>query len=276
MPYIPLLKEQLPGFDACTIEFKHHTSLVDDPLRNEELHIHDVCEIYVNVSGDGVFMVENELYPVTRGDMILTRPNEIHHGLFEHSEPHEHFCIWFSAGENDGWMSRFYQRERGERNLLSLSAQNKELLLRLLASMEKELGETGDPRRATALFLQILLLIEDEATASTERAEFPYPLSAILEEIGKRYREPLRMAEVAERYFISQSTLNRIFQTHLRISPHAYLENLRLARAKRMLTQGADVTETASECGFSDCSHFIMLFRRRFGMTPGKYRREVH
>ena len=274
MPYVPKMKEQLPGFASCTMEFKHHTSLADDPLRNEEMHIHDVCEIYVNVSGGGIFMIENNLYPVSRGDMILTRPNEMHHGLFQHNEPHEHYCIWFSAGANSTWLDRFYRRERGEGNLLSLSTPNKEKLLRLLATMERELGGAGDPRRATALFMQLLLLIEDEATASTERAEFPYPLSAILEEIGRRYREPIRMAEIAERYFISQSTLNRTFQTHLRISPHEYLENLRLARAKRMLSQGADVTETARECGFSDCSHFIMLFRRRFGMTPGKYRKE--
>ena len=274
MSYVPKLKQQLVGFDACTMEFRHHTAFLDDPLRNEEMHIHDVCEIYVNVSGGGIFMIENNLYPVSRGDMILTRPNEMHHGLFQHKEPHEHYCIWFSAGGNSTWLDRFYRRERGEGNLLSLSAPNKEKLLRLLAGMERELGDAGDPRRATALFMQLLLLIEDEATASTERAEFPYPLSAILEEIGNRYREPIRMAEIAERYFISQSTLNRTFQTHLRISPHEYLENLRLAKAKRMLSQGADVSETARECGFSDCSHFIMLFRRRFGMTPGKYRKE--
>ncbi len=273
MPYIPELKGQLAGFGACAMEFKHHTALANDPWRNEEMHIHDSCEIYVNVSGGGTFMVENRFYPVTRGDMILTRPNEVHHGLFPNDTPHEHYCIWFTTGDNADWLTRFFKRERGEGNLLSLSQHDKEKLLRLLAAMEKEMDEEGDPRRATCLFMQILLLIEDAATESEERANVPYPLSAILEEIGNRYREPLRMAEVAERYFISQSTLNRIFQTHLRISPHEYLENLRLARAKRMLASGADVTATALECGFSDCSHFIMLFRRRFNMTPGKYRK---
>lgn len=273
MPYIPKLRDQLAGFGACTMEFKHNISLANDPGRNEEMHIHDSCEIYVNVSGGGIFMVENRLYPVTRGDMILTRPNEVHHGLFQSDAPHEHYCIWFSEGENAAWLTRFFKRERGEGNLLSLSPPDKEKLLRLLAAMERETGDKGDPRRATALFLQILLLIEDTAAESGERADLPYPLSAILEEIGERYREPLRMSEIAERYFISQSTLNRIFQTYLRVSPHAYLENLRLARAKRMLATGADVTVTALECGFSDCSHFIMLFRRRFRMTPGKYRR---
>lgn len=272
MPYVPKLNNRLVGFGTCTIELKHHTSFADDPWRNEEMHIHDSCEIYVNVSGDGIFMVENRLYPVTHGDMILTRPNEMHHGLFQGDAPHEHYCIWFSAGENIEWLTRFFKRERGEGNLLSLSPSDKEKLLRLLGTMERELGSVGDPRRVTALFLQLLLLMEDTIAELGEPAELPYPLSAILEEIGKRYNEPLRMSEIAESYFISQSTLNRIFQSYLRVSPHVYLENLRLAHAKRMLATGADVTATALECGFSDCSHFIMLFRRRFRVTPGKYR----
>ena len=276
MPYIPKLDDRLIGFSGCSMEFKHKTSFADDPGRNEEMHIHDSCEIYVNVSGDGIFMVENSLYPVSHGDMILTRPNEVHHGLFQNDAPHEHYCLWFTAGDNLPWLTRFFKRSRGEGNLLSLPGSDKEKLLRTLRTMEKELGPKGDPRRATMLFLQILMMIEDSSAASVpaERVDVPYPLSAILEEIGAHYREPIRMADVAERYFISQSTLNRIFQTHLRISPHAYLENLRLARAKRMLAGGADVTAAALECGFSDCSHFIMLFRRRFQVTPGKYRKE--
>ncbi|MBQ8357233.1 MAG: AraC family transcriptional regulator [Clostridia bacterium] len=272
MGYTPQLEQTLPGFFASPIDFKHRIARSDDAGRNEEMHIHDSCEIYVNVSGNGTFMVENRFYPVTRGDVILTRPNEMHHGVFRGDAPHEHYCIWFPAGENSEWLTRFWDREAGEGNLLALPAPEKEKLLRLLSALERE-TTGGDLRRGTALFLQILLLIEDANAESGECVDLPYPLSAILDEIGANYREPLRMARIAARYFISQSTLNRLFQTHLHTTPHIYLENLRLARAKQMLAAGCDVTATALECGFADCSHFILLFRRRFGITPGKYRK---
>lgn len=273
MPYKPQLKQSLKGFSACPLDFKHWRSVAQDPARNEEMHIHDACEIYVNVTGEGTFMVENRLYPVARGDMILTAPNEMHHGVFLGEACHEHYCIWFPAGENTAWLTRFFDRPRGAGNLLSLSAPDKERLLRLLARMECELEGSKDVRSATVSFLQLLLLIETAAPESAESVDVPYPLSAILDELRKSYREPIRMAEMAERYFISQSTLNRLFHTYLRISPYTYLEHLRLAHAKRLLAAGQDVTATALECGFSDSSHFIFLFRRRFGITPGKYRK---
>ena len=45
----------------------------------------------------------------------------------------------------------------------------------------------------------------------------------------------------------------------------------RLAAAKMMLEQGASVQETCAACGFSDYSHFIALFKRKFGTTPFQY-----
>lgn len=274
MGYTPHLSYELASFSACSVDFKHDRTLISADQPGEEMHIHDHCEIYVNVSGAGAFVVENSVYPLTRGDVILTAPNEMHHGVWADGTLHEHYCIWLPAEGNAPWLPRFLERRRGEGNLLSLSTPEKERLLRSLERVERELMPRGDARFATVALLQILLQLECAEAESGEPTELPHPLPAILEEISRRLGEPIRMAEVAERHFISQSTLNRLFQTHLRVSPHAYLENLRLARAKRMLTEGRDVTETALECGFSDSSYFILLFRRRFGMTPGRYRKQ--
>ncbi|MBQ8342333.1 MAG: AraC family ligand binding domain-containing protein, partial [Clostridia bacterium] len=78
MGYVPQLQHSMTPFFGCTVDFKHAVTVVGEVEPNEEMHIHDHCEIYVNVSGSGTFMVENSFYPVTRGDMILTAPNEMH------------------------------------------------------------------------------------------------------------------------------------------------------------------------------------------------------
>ena len=48
----------------------------------------------------------------------------------------------------------------------------------------------------------------------------------------------------------------------------------RMMRSKRLLRENRAVAEVAAHCGFSDCSAFIGKFKRRFGVTPLKYRRE--
>lgn len=269
MPYEPQLNIPLLPFEGGGIDFQHSAIEMTAPAQNEEMHLHDSCEIYVNVSGNGAFMVEKALYPITRGDIIITRPNELHHAVFRPGAVHEHYCIWFRAREDSPFAARFFGRERGEGNLLSPSGEEKERLLRLLAAMENK-KET--PPALTVAFLRVLALIDQSEAAGAEPTDLPEPLGAILGEIRQEYREQVRFSEIAKRHFISQSTLGRLFHTYLHVSPHGYLEDLRMAEAKRLLAAGVDVTAATFHSGFSDASHFILLFRRRFGITPGKYR----
>ena len=48
-----------------------------------------------------------------------------------------------------------------------------------------------------------------------------------------------------------------------------------LCLAKRILEQGASVTEACYESGFNDCSYFIKCFRKSVGFTPYQYRKQV-
>ena len=45
-------------------------------------HIHNECEIYINLSGDVSFVVENKVYPIVPGSIIITRPGEYHHCVY--------------------------------------------------------------------------------------------------------------------------------------------------------------------------------------------------
>ena len=51
----------------------------NSPLNVYDDHIHNECEIYINLSGDVSFAVENSVYPIMPGGIIITRPLEYHH-----------------------------------------------------------------------------------------------------------------------------------------------------------------------------------------------------
>lgn len=63
----------------------------------------------------------------------------------------------------------------------------------------------------------------------------------------------------------------RSFKEYCGITPHAYLNQLRLDKAFRML-KDTDKTsaEIASECGFSDQPHFLRSFKKLWGTTPNR------
>lgn len=57
------------------------------------------------------------------------------------------------------------------------------------------------------------------------------------------------------------------------LSPHAYLTQLRLMKAKAQMRAGATIVETAFACGFADQAHMTRAMKQRWGVTPGAFRR---
>jgi AraC-like DNA-binding protein len=55
------------------------------------------------------------------------------------------------------------------------------------------------------------------------------------------------------------------------LSVHQYLTQIRLVRAKGLLSRGVSASQVASDVGFFDQSHLIKHFRAHFGTTPGLF-----
>ena len=100
--------------------------------RMMDSHIHNQCEIYVNLTGKVSFMVENRIYGIQSGDVIITRPYEAHHCIYHDTSIYGHFCINFSAENIEEILDVFLKRKSGEGNLISLPKQEKERLLHRL------------------------------------------------------------------------------------------------------------------------------------------------
>jgi AraC-like DNA-binding protein len=59
------------------------------------------------------------------------------------------------------------------------------------------------------------------------------------------------------------------------LAPHAYFEQVRVNRARRLLRAGASIADVAMDLGFSDQSHLNRHFKKLTGITPGTYRRAI-
>jgi len=78
-----------------------------------------------------------------------------------------------------------------------------------------------------------------------------------------------RMAKLAG---TTARTLERRFRAAMGTSPARYLQERRLALARRQLEDGASVEQACAACGWSDLSSFVRLFKSRTGFTPARYR----
>ncbi len=83
------------------------------------------------------------------------------------------------------------------------------------------------------------------------------------------------VAEVARGVGLSQRQLDRLFQRYVGKSPVAYYRDIRLDRARGLVTQTAmQIAEIALASGFSSAVHFSRAYKVRFGLNPRRDRVE--
>ena len=115
--------------------------------------------------------------------------------------------------------------------------------------------------------------IESNTRRAGDRRRRDYAREACLL-LQERFRERLRVEDVARALYVSTYHLCRLFKDETGVSLHRYLNQLRLQYALTELARGeAGLSDLALELGFSCQSHFTKAFRKEFGIPPGKVRR---
>lgn len=101
-------------------------------------------------------------------------------------------------------------------------------------------------------------------------------LSEILAYMNKRLTEPLTIEDICHEFFISRSSLQALFKTHLNTSPKNYLLNIKLQKSKELIRENQyTISEIAYRLGFSSIHYFSRLFKKYFNTTPSDYARKA-
>jgi len=161
-------------------------------------------------------------------------------------------------------------------NLKDAAAQQ---LLKLLledGASESAAGRLYTDHLIHALAYRVLILGRDISSSNTSR-----PVSGLPNRILKRVVDKMRVLDdqlslesLAQESGYSRVHFMRMFRAATGRSPHNYLMNLRIERARELLSNPAlSLTDIALDCGFSSHSHLTRVFRQFLGVTPSEYRR---
>ncbi|MBQ8357765.1 MAG: helix-turn-helix transcriptional regulator [Clostridia bacterium] len=137
--------------------------------------------------------------------------------------------------------------------------------------MIRELLLLGHDRlKVMSLFYGILSRLARETTERNST------LATVLSYLEAHYSDPqLSNLTLAEQGGISEVYMRQLFREQLSVSPKQYISELRMQKAKQMLSEGtATVGEVAARCGFTSIYHFCRAFKAYAGQSPTDYRRD--
>lgn len=89
----------------------------------------------------------------------------------------------------------------------------------------------------------------------------------------RNLEQPLAIGSIAKQISLSQRQLDRVFQKHTGSSPVRYYLDVRLDRARGLITQTElPILDVAVACGFSSNAQFSRTYKERFGLAPSRDR----
>jgi len=244
-------------------------------------HSHDHIEMAFILSGKGRYKIDDEIYPVEEGDLLIFNPGVYHQALTDgNGRPTVEFFVGFTDVLFRGMTPNHFEIPGGP--ILHTTGELRQKLFRIASSMEaeKEVLRQGRYFMLRAYLVQMILLVIREQTLPLKQKkgyEFEsvgkkYVVEQIVSYFEDHYAEKISLDQIAENMYLSPFYISKIFKSETGDTPIRFLIDIRLERAKELLKSGeyTSIQEVAAKVGYDDVYHFSKLFKKKYGVPPSK------
>lgn len=256
-----------------------------------QAHWHYYTEMLYILEGTAIVTCNGIEYTLSKGSFILFFPQVIH-SIYRKSNEHLSFYVLKFDINRLNFQTNYIPKFK---NILKGASSNKELPIVFHSSdfstvniqtiflhcvNEAKNNQYGYDAKIqcelSILLLEIIrkwLELDFQPSYMDSISDNEYSIHDILIYIEENIQTPLRISELAQMCHMSYSYFAKSFRTLYGQSCKEYIEYVRLSKAENLLLfTNADLTYISNETGFSDCSHFIRIFKRKYGITPKQYR----
>lgn len=270
--------------------FPYNTYLCSIPLDFKEvpMHWHSELELVVIQKGRGIVSVDLHSRQVSAGDIVIIRPGQLHSIRQDdnHSMEYENILLkssLLSSGEDDLCFARYlqpllYGEHPCETFLTPALSYYAEVsgCIRQIDVLRSQRPEGYHLAVKGLLFCFFYLLVSNEQKKDPARMNQTKSLEkikTILKYVEDHYFEPITIEAMAELTCYSKSHFMKFFKSRMGTGFIEYLNDYRLTMAAQMLKNSDEsVLSVAEQSGFENLSYFNRLFKRKYGLSPGKWR----
>ena len=239
-------------------------------------HTHEGAAVGIIEDGVERFYYRGANHTAPAGQIVIFNPNEAYTG---------------EGADSQGWRFRMFYLDSSllQKAVAEFSGQHRDIpffsqpivcdpdLAAMLRSLHTSLENSifSLERQSKFIWAFAHLANRHADASSTERAvgSERSVVKLVREYLESHYAKNVTLDEIAVLSGLSSYHLIRVFGAETGLTPHAYLSQVRIHRAKHMLRRGEATSEVALGTGFGDQSHFNRCFKRLTGVTQGQYQK---
>ncbi len=241
-------------------------------------HSHEELAIGVTMQGVQEFSCKGSLFKSYPGNIILFNPGDVHTGNPGNDEALKYTMLyldtrdfypllWSSTG-SDHTQFRFPECHFRDDVLQTLVLE----MSQVISGKNRFSLEYEHCRYQIAKRLAQRIRIADVNVWAENKDTL---LLKVRDYIHDNVTEDISIDALSLVANMSKYHLIRMFRNQFGLTPHKYIFNLKVNRARDFLEAGKPPSEVAQEFGFFDVSHLNRHFKRSFGITPKQYQNQV-
>lgn len=283
-------KDHALAIHVCKVNRMKNISHENDLTEIE--HHHDFIEIVFITKGKGIQVISSNEYEVSEGDIFILQGFQNHY--FKDAGKAEMINVMFDPVKSpglispdlklmDGYSALFileprYRSRMHFKNMLHL---NRVDLAKSEYILNGMLYEVLTKEAGYELFLKnkleeiIIFLSRKYSQISIPKARSLVRIGKAIDFIENNLHHHIYIQQLAELSFMSVRNFQRIFKEATGLSPNDYLLELRIQKASKLLTDtDSAIYEVSGLVGITDWFYFSKAFKKKFGVSPLKYRKQ--
>lgn len=247
-----------------------------------KMHDHNAHELFFLYEGKRRYFIEDTLFDIEIGNMVLVEKNKLHRTIINGNEPYSRYLVYFEEDAIRPFIERI-GANRFEKlmqsNCLELTPNVSQQILQHLEAMYAEQSSPDEHSYIMIVNLleNILLLAMRHGISKPPNSEKGISkMQDVAHYINNNFASPLSLRDVAAIAHMEATYFSKCFKAATGVGFQEYLSKLRLKKAEQLLEHTSlSVGKIAEACGYSSTNYFSDVFRHRNGCSPSQYRRQT-
>ena len=229
--------------------------------------------IHFVLRGKGEFHINGHIFHLCQGDAFIIPSGKVCYYKADSIDPWSYIWINFSGINSQMYMYEFMNSNDDVFIIHDLDVEKyKQAILKIIHLNQNTMSQYF--KCNSILFDIMSMLFADLNLNGKKRANISV-IDDIKHYFDINYPEKLKIKDIAKEFGIHPNYLTQKFHDKFNISPKNYLKNLKLNKAKSLLTTtDLPISIIADSLGFDDQMAFSKTFKKEFSISPSEYRNQ--